>query len=67
MGKTISQIEFESDSNSKKYKVKEIYDWAIYVKKLEREDLLDLYYLILWKGYLKKENIWKPILAVLNL
>ena len=25
-----------------------------------------LYYLILWKNYLEKENIWEPTLAVIH-
>ncbi len=29
--------------------------------------MLGLYYLVLWKNYLKKENTWEPSLAVIYL
>ncbi len=29
--------------------------------------MTDFYYLILWKGYSKEKNIWKPSMVVLHL
>ena len=45
----------DADNNSEKYKIKVIWDRAIYAKKL-KSHLLDLYYLVIWKRYLEKEN-----------
>ena len=41
--------------NNKEYKVEAIIDSAIYNYEVETY-LLDLYYLVLWKSYLEKEN-----------
>lgn len=49
--------------DSKKYKVKAIQDTTIYARKTKGQ-LLKLYYLILWKSYLKKENTWEPLSEV---
>ena len=43
--------------NNKKYKVDNIWDSAVYAKKLAIKQLLGLYYLVLSKSYLKKKNI----------
>ncbi len=51
----MSWMEFENDDNNKKYKIKAICDSAIYASKLEGH-LPGLYYLVLWKNYLKEEN-----------
>ena len=40
-----------------KYKVKAIWDSAVYAKELELNYLLRLYYLVFWKSYLKDKNI----------
>lgn len=48
-------LEFET-SNNKKYKVEAIWDSVVYVKKVDRY-LLELYYLVVWKGYLEDKNI----------
>ena len=42
--------------NSKEYKVKAIWDSAVYANKSESGQLLGLYYLVAWKRYLEKEN-----------
>lgn len=44
------------NNNSKKYKMKAIYNSAIYRKKLKSGYLLVLYYLIFWKEYLEKKS-----------
>ena len=41
--------------NSKEYKDKAIYESAVYASK-SKGHILDLYYLVLWKGYPGKEN-----------
>lgn len=48
-------LEFET-SNNKKYKVEAIWDSVVYVKKVDKY-LLELYYLVVWKGYLEDKNI----------
>ena len=62
----IIQLEFEADDNGKEYKVKAIRDSAIYAMESECH-LLGLYYLVLQKGYLKKENTQEPTSAVQHL
>ena len=52
---------------SKKYKLKAIWDSIVYIEELEAWQLLGLYYLVVWKGYLKVKNTWKPSLAVQHL
>ncbi len=64
--KTMSRLEFKSNSDSEEYKVKVICNNAVYLREL-KDHLSSLYYLILWKGYLKEENTWEPTLAVLYL
>lgn len=46
------------------YKFEAIDDSEVYAKKLDSGHLLGLYYLILWKDYPNKKNIWEPILAI---
>lgn len=46
-------------SNSKEYKVKIIQNSMFYIRK-SASYLPRLYYLILWKKYLKEENTCKP-------
>lgn len=56
--KATSQLEFDDNKgnkNSKEYKVKVIWDSAVYAKEAE-DHLPELYYLVLWKGYLEEEN-----------
>lgn len=50
-------------TKSREYKIKAIWDSPIYAKKSESGHLLELYNLVSWKGYPKKENIWEPISA----
>ena len=58
------QLDFEFKAgNKKKYKVDNIPDSTVYRSELVRQ-LLGLYYLVLWKGYLKEKNTWKPALAI---
>ena len=57
-----TQLEFEAGDN-KKYKVEDIQDSTVYAKE-STEQLLGLYYLVLWKGYLKKKNTWELTLAI---
>ncbi len=59
------ELEFEARSN-KKYEVEAIIDSAVYGQQVNNQ-MLGLYYLVLWKGYLEKENTWKPSLAVIYL
>ena len=50
-------IELNVDDNGiGEYVVKAIYNNAIYIRELVSY-LPELYYLVSWKGYLKKENI----------
>ena len=56
MDKEIRQNDFDiSNSNGKRYKIRAICDSAIFVRWSE-DYLLELYYLILWKGYLEKKT-----------
>ena len=49
-------LEFDTgNQDSKKYKIKAIQDSAVYARESEGH-LPDLYYLIIWKSYPKKEN-----------
>lgn len=49
---------------SRKYKVKAIYNSMVYTKDLELGHLPELYHLVFWKNYLEEENTWEPYLAV---
>ena len=60
-----TQLNFELEANNnEEYKVKSIWDSAVYASPSATEQLLRLYYLVLWKDYLEKENIWEPTLAI---
>ena len=52
--KKVIKLEFET-GNNKKYKVKAIYDNAVYTNKAKGY-LRGLYYFVACKEYLKKEN-----------
>ena len=48
--------EFEAGSDEEEYKVKRIRDSTVYAKESATGHLLDLYYLVSWKGYPEEEN-----------
>ena len=51
------QLDFKYEAgNNKEYKIDGILDSIVYAKKLTTSQLLGLYYLVLWKSYLEKEN-----------
>ena len=49
--------EFEPSDDDKEYKVEAIRDNAVYAKEVYGH-LQGLYYLVAWKSYPEKENIW---------
>ena len=58
-------MEFDTgDNKSREYNMEVIRDSAVYIRELESGHLLGLYYLVLWKRYLKEENTWEPASAV---
>lgn len=61
MNKT-TQLEPE-EGNSKKYQFEAICNNEVYTRKLE-DYLSGFYYLVSWKDYLKKENIWELVLVI---
>ncbi len=63
---TTSRLEFESNGNSKEYKVEAICDSIVYARESEGH-LPGLYYLVSWKGYSEEENTWEPASAVIHL
>ena len=53
-----TQLDFKFKAgNNKEYKVDSIWDSAVYTRELAIRQLPGLYYLVLWKGYPKEENI----------
>ncbi len=59
------ELEFEAGGN-KKYEVEAIIDSAVYGQQANNQ-ILGLYYLILWKGYPEEKNTWEPSSAVIYL
>lgn len=53
--------------NSKKYKIKAIWDNHIYARESKGYLLQGFYYLVSWKDYLKDEDPWEFLLAVQHL
>ena len=49
-------LKLDVNDNSKMYQVGKVWDSAVYTKNLKLRHLLDLYYLVVWKTYLEKEN-----------
>ena len=63
-----TQLDFEfKTGNNEKYEIDGIWDSMVYAKKSTTNQLPKLYYLVLWKGYSKKENICEPKLAIQHL
>ncbi len=55
--KTLSKSEKEFEArNNKEYKVEVIIDSAIYGKEAANNQILDLYYLVLWKCYPEEKS-----------
>ena len=62
-----TQLNFKFEAgNDKEYKIKGIWDSTVYTKESVRQ-LPELYYLILWKGYLEEKNTQEPALAIQHL
>ncbi len=59
------ELKFEARDN-KEYEVKVIIDSAAYGQQAN-DQMLGLFYLVLWKSYPEEENIWEPSLAVIHL
>ena len=60
-----TQLDFEFEAgNNKEYEVDGIWDSAVYARESATGQLPGLYYLVLWKGYLKEENTWKFASAI---
>ena len=51
------------NKDSEEYKVEAIQDRAVYARGSEGH-LPGFYYLVAWKGYLKEENTWEPLLGI---
>lgn len=63
------QLEFENihgkrNDGDKEYKVEAICNSKFYIKESYGNHVSGLYYLISWKDYLKKKNIWELTLAI---
>ena len=58
-------FKFEAGDN-KEYKVEGMENSAVYARESVKQ-LSGLYYLVLWKGYLEKKNIWEPTLVIQHL
>ena len=61
-----SEKEFKV-GDDKEYEVETIIDNAVYGQQINSNQMPGLYYLILWKGYPKEENIWEPLLVAIHL
>ena len=60
--KKVTELEFET-GKSKKYKVEAIWVSAVYSNEVEGH-LPGLYYLLVWKRYAEKENIWELLSTI---
>ena len=63
-GREFSVPKFEP-GDDKEYKVEAILDIIVYSKE-ENGHLPGLYYCVVWKDYLKKENTWKSSLVIIH-
>ena len=59
--------ELDAGNEIEKYKVKEIWDSAVYARESKLGHLPGLYYLISWKEYPEEENTWEPASVVQHL
>lgn len=60
MDETTSQFQFKVDDKGKEYKINEIQHSVVYTRELVEDDLLELNYLILQKGYFEEKNSQEP-------
>ena len=51
----MTELKFDA-GNRKEYKVKTIWNMAVYAMESESGHLPGIYYLVAWKGYFEKEN-----------
>lgn len=65
MDENTIQIKFDM-GNKKEYEVEWIWNSIIYTRE-SKCHLQGLYYLILWKSYLKEKNTWEPTSAMQHL
>ena len=63
--KKVMELEFEA-GKSEEYKLETIWDSAVYANEAEVY-LLGLYYLVAWKKYPEKDNIWEPLSTIQHL
>ena len=59
-------VKFEAKSN-KEYKIEAIINSAMYGQQANNDQMLSLYYLVLWKGYPEKENTQELLLTIIYL
>ena len=56
--------ELDAGDNSREYKMEAIWESAVYARESKSGHLPGFWYLVSWKGYPKKENIWEPVSKV---
>ena len=66
-GRMDNKIELDAGDDSGEYKVEAIRDSTVYARESKSGQLPGLYYLVLWKEYLKEENTWEPASTVQHL
>ena len=63
--KEVKRMEFDAGDNiSREYEVEAIRDSAVYTRESESGHLSGFYYLVSWKKYPEKDNIWEPASAI---